>query len=61
MRFLAFAAFLHKRLLSLLPETRYSLLARAEGDTRFRPLRRDDPFMQERFFLLPLCRAKGES
>jgi hypothetical protein len=51
MKFLAFAAFLHERLLSFLPENRYTLLARAEGDTRF----------QERFFLLALCGTKGES
>ena len=41
-----------ERVLSYFPSTHFSVLARAEGDSAFRPLEHDDPVTRDRFFLL---------
>ena len=42
------------QLLSNFPRSRFTLLARREGDEQFRPLQDGDPLTQDRFFLMAL-------
>jgi FkbM family methyltransferase len=49
------------QLLSFFPADRFTVTARAEHDTSFRPLTKNDPLTRDRFFLLATARSKSSS